>query len=332
VIAENDGVVALNSALQVDLTGQVAADSLGYDFFSGIGGQVDFIRGAAMSRGGKPIIALPSTAKNGTISRIAPHLDEGAGVVTSRGDVHYIVTEWGVAYLHGKTIRERALALISVAHPDYRRELLDFVKERHYIHGDEKIWEQAKNPYPAGWASHEIFGGRRLHVRPIKATDERALQEFFYSHDLETVYQRYFTVKKEMARGEASHLCCVDYAHRMAFGVFDGQGPAERFVAVGRYDLNPRTNLAETALVVASEWRRHGIGTFLMKRLTEYAKSQEISGFYAQVIPGNRAIVDLHRNLGHSVEWDPKGRVFRIQHRFEEEARPPAESATASTD
>lgn len=133
VIAQNEKMVAVNSALEIDLTGQVCSDSIGYRIFSGFGGQVDFIRGAARSKGGKPIIALRSTAKNNTISRIVPHLKEGAGVVTSRGDVHYVVTEYGVAYLHGKSIRERAEALINIAHPDFRDELLRFAKEKHYI-------------------------------------------------------------------------------------------------------------------------------------------------------------------------------------------------------
>jgi acetyl-CoA hydrolase len=123
IISQNDKQVAINSAIEVDLSGQVCADSIGYNFYSGIGGQVDFIRGAARSEGGKPIIALPSTARNGSVSRIVPHLKEGAGVVTSRGDVHYVVTEFGVAYLHGKTIAERCKALIDIAHPDFREEL-----------------------------------------------------------------------------------------------------------------------------------------------------------------------------------------------------------------
>jgi len=133
IIARNDKMVAINSALQIDLTGQVCADSIGYKLYSGIGGQVDFIRGAARSKGGKPVIALPATAKNGTISRIVPHLNEGAGVVTSRGDVHYVITEYGVAYLHGKTIRERARALIDIAHPQFREELERFACEKHYL-------------------------------------------------------------------------------------------------------------------------------------------------------------------------------------------------------
>jgi len=126
LIARNDNMVAINSALQIDLTGQVCSDSIGTQFYSGIGGQVDFIKGASHSKGGKPIIALPSTAKNGTVSRIVPTLDPGAGVVTSRGLIRYVVTEYGVAYLHGKTIRERAKAMIEIAHPSFRDELYEY--------------------------------------------------------------------------------------------------------------------------------------------------------------------------------------------------------------
>jgi 4-hydroxybutyrate CoA-transferase len=126
LIARNDKMVAINSALQIDLTGQVCSDSIGNRFYSGIGGQVDFLRGASRSKGGKPIIAISSTAKNDTVSRIVPMLNPGAGVVTSRGLVRYVVTEYGVAYLHGKTIRQRAEALISIAHPKFRNELYDY--------------------------------------------------------------------------------------------------------------------------------------------------------------------------------------------------------------
>ena len=133
IIAKNNKMVAINSALEVDLTGQVCADSIGTKFYSGIGGQVDFIRGASKSEGGKPIIALPSTTKNETISRIAPTLKPGAGVVTSRGDVDYIVTEYGAVNLWGKTIQERAKALISIAHPKFRDELTKYAQEIFHI-------------------------------------------------------------------------------------------------------------------------------------------------------------------------------------------------------
>jgi 4-hydroxybutyrate CoA-transferase len=144
LIARNDHMVAINSALQVDITGQVCSDSIGTYFYSGIGGQVDFLRGASRSKGGKPIIALSSTAKNGTISRITPMLAPGAGVVTSRGLIRYVVTEYGVAYLHGKSIRERAQALIEIAHPKFRDELYEYCERTKWLQRP-----QAKEPVAA---------------------------------------------------------------------------------------------------------------------------------------------------------------------------------------
>jgi len=133
LIAQNDKMTAVNSAIEVDITGQVVADSIGPRFYSGVGGQIDFVRGAARSRGGKPIIALPSTAKNDAISKIVTTLQPGAGVVTTRNDVHYVVTEFGVAYLHGKTIRQRVQALVNIAHPQFREALLHYARQQHYL-------------------------------------------------------------------------------------------------------------------------------------------------------------------------------------------------------
>jgi 4-hydroxybutyrate CoA-transferase len=138
-IARNDNMVAINSALQIDLTGQVCSDSIGNQFYSGIGGQVDFLKGASYSKGGKPIIALSSTAKNGNISRIVPTLSPGAGVVTSRGLVRYVVTEYGVAYLHGKSIRERAKALIEIAHPKFREELYEYCEKTKWLQRPQRV-------------------------------------------------------------------------------------------------------------------------------------------------------------------------------------------------
>jgi acyl-CoA hydrolase len=139
LIARNDRMVAINSCLQVDLTGQVCSDSIGNQFYSGIGGQVDFLRGASRSKGGKPIIALSSTAKSGKISRIVSMLSPGAGVVTSRGLVRYVVTEFGVAYLHGKTIRERAKALIEISHPDFREGLYKYCEQTKWLQRPQAI-------------------------------------------------------------------------------------------------------------------------------------------------------------------------------------------------
>ena len=149
VIAQNDRMVAVNSAIQVDLTGQVCADSIGTAPYSGFGGQLDFMRGAARSKGGKPIVALPSTAKQGRVSRIVPMLDPGAGVVTGRADVHYVVTEHGVAYLWGKNLRQRAEALIAIADPKFRGELYDFAARAHYLQCGAGLQACAGSPEPA---------------------------------------------------------------------------------------------------------------------------------------------------------------------------------------
>src|SRR5271167_5258335 len=140
-IAQNHRMVAINSAIEVDLTGQVCAESIGPNFYSGFGGQLDFIRGAARSKGGKPIIALPSTAKNDTMSRIVPRLAHGAGVLTGRADVHYVVTEYGVAYLHGKTIRQRAEALIQISHPKFRKQLAEYCEKQRWIQRNADVAE-----------------------------------------------------------------------------------------------------------------------------------------------------------------------------------------------
>ena len=321
VIAQNDKVVSVNSALQVDLTGQVCADSLGYRFYSGIGGQVDFIRGAAMSAGGKPIIALPSTAQRGTVSRIVPHLDEGAGVVTSRGDVHFVVTEYGVAYLHGKTIRERALALIQIAHPRFRGGLNEFIRAHHYVHESESAWADAIRVVPSEWTTTITVDDRQLTTRPLAPADSRHLQEFFYSHAPQTIYHRYFTVKKEMSLAEADHLCSLNYADRMAFAVIADTGAAERIVAVGRYDANPRSNFVETAIVVGEQWRSHGIGRRLLELLMAYAESHGFRGITAEILAGNQAMVHIHDSLGHSVAWDSTEKLYHVRHEFDPKPR-----------
>jgi acyl-CoA hydrolase/GNAT superfamily N-acetyltransferase len=329
VISLNDKVVAINSALQVDLTGQVCADSLGYTFYSGIGGQVDFIRGAAMSRGGKPIVALRSTAKDGSVSRIVHRLDDGAGVVTSRGDVHYVVTEYGTAYLHGKTIRERALALISIAHPDFRQELLDFVKGKHYVYEDEQVWQQALDHYPKELEETRRFGNRPLLVRPLKATDERTLQEFFYSHQPETVYNRYFAPKRQLAHREAAKLCCVDYRGRMALAAFLHQGQAEKIVAVARYEADPRSNLAEIATVVHEDFRQLGIASHLLSQLERHAQKQGLGGFRSEILPGNEVMLEYHRTRGHAVTYSRETKTYHVEYHFDQE---PAQGSIAPAD
>jgi acyl-CoA hydrolase len=180
VIARNDHLVSISSALEVDLTGQVCSDSMGYLFYSGIGDQVDFLRGSSMSRGGFSIIALPSTAQNGSVSRIVSHLSEGAGVATTRGDVNFVVTEYGIAELQGKGISQRVMELAQIAHPKFREQLIDVAKKRHYIFADQLPPSTEDLLFLEDYKSTlKLKNGKTVEFRPLLPSDEFAYRNFF---------------------------------------------------------------------------------------------------------------------------------------------------------
>lgn len=314
VIASNGQMIAINGALAVDLTGQVASDTLGGRFFSGIGGQVDFIRGARRSRGGKPIIALPSTAKGGKVSRIQAALEPGTGVVTSRGDVHYVVTEYGVADLWGKNIRERALALINIAHPDFRAELLAAAKARHYVLLDQVV-PRARYPWTEERRERTLSGAELL-IRPVRITDERALQELMYSLSDESCYRRFMTYKKTHPHEEMQDLVDLDYEQSMSL-VACVPG-TEELIGVVRYDVVPATRLADVAFVVRDDWQGKGVGTLLMRRIREAAVARGIPGFLADVLATNKPMLDVFHESGLTVHATLEGSVFHLEMHFPE--------------
>lgn len=316
IIAQNERMVAINAALEVDLTGQVCADSIGSTFHSGIGGQVDFIRGAARSEGGKPIIVLRSTAKDDTVSRIVPQLRPGAGVVTTRGDVHYVVTEYGIAELWGKTVRERALALISIAHPNFRQQLLEAAQQRHLVYADQIFLPQAA--YPREWETTvTMHDGTRVCFRPVRPPDESLLKELLYSCSEETLYQRYFTVVKSTPHAQLQRVVNVDYDQEMGVValVEDEQG-RERMVAIGKYSLDRTTNLAEVALLVHDDYQGRGIGTFLLQHLMRIARARGLAGFTASVLVGNYHMLHLFHKSGCEVSSFLDQDVYHLRLRF----------------
>lgn len=302
-IARNDRMIAISSAIEVDLTGQVCADSIGGRFYSGFGGQTDFMRGAARSREGKPIIALPSATRDGSVSRITPWLKTGAGVVTTRADVHYLVTEYGVASLHGKTVRERALALIHIAHPQFREDLMREARERRLVPATQISLPPGLKPYPSKYEVEFRMGpGETAQVRPIQPTDERLLKELFYSHQPATIYQRYFTEMNRMPTEMAQRFVTLDYRDDMALVALVPDGGAERIAAVARYHRNAATQWAEFAVVVLESFRRRGLAGFLLRHLARVAAEQGILGFEATVLPENRAMLNLILGLAQPVE------------------------------
>ncbi len=309
VIASNDRMIAINGALAVDLTGQVASDTLGGRFFSGIGGQVDFIRGAGRSRGGKPIIALPATAKGGKVSRIQAALEPGTGVVTSRGDVHYVVTEYGVADLWGKNIRERALALINIAHPDFRAELLAAAKERRFVLLDQVV-PRARYSWTEERCERTLSGAELL-IRPARITDERALQELMYSLSDESCYRRFMTYKKTHSHEEMQDLVDLDYEQNMAL-VACVPG-TEEIIGVVRYDVVPATRLADVAFVVRDDWQGKGVGTLLMRRIREAAVARGILGFQAEVLATNKPMLDVFHESGLRVSATRQGSTYHLE-------------------
>jgi len=316
VIAANERMISVNSALSVDLTGQVCADSIGTRFYSGIGGQVDFIRGAARSKGGRSIIALPSTAKEGKVSRIVPTLAEGAGVVTTRGDVHTVVTEHGVAELKGRTVRERALALIGVAHPDFRGDLLAAAKGRRLVPVDQVPWPAGGKPYPVELESRERFGELEIQFRPLRAVDERSLRDFFYTHTAETVYQRWHMAVRSLSAHQIQELVTLDYDEKMAIAGFVREGDAERMVAVARYALDRATGFAEVAFTVHDDLQGKGIGTWLLHRLIEIARARGIQGFVAYVLRDNIRMLNVFQKCGLPVQSTLHEGVMTITLRF----------------
>lgn len=303
VIARNDRMVAINSAIEVDLTGQVVADSVGFRFYSGIGGQVDFIRGAAMSKGGKPIIALPSTAQKGKLSRIVPYLTEGSGVVTSRGDIHYVITEYGIATLRGKSIRERALELIHVAHPNFRDWLLTKVREQFWVPSYHTFKPSAETGEMGGVELEKLrLKGRTYFLRPLRLSDERLLQEFFYSHSPETLYFRYRFHPKRMSREKAQSLVNISKDEGMAVGIFRRKGPMEEIAAVGRYYLLSQDNAAEVALVVKENHRRRGMARELLQRLVQSARQRGVGRMVAYVLRENQPMIRLFEKCGFALK------------------------------
>ena len=317
IIAQHNNIVAINSALEVDLTGQATAESIGKIFYSGIGGQADFMRGAVLSPNGKTILTIQSTAKDGTVSRIVPFLKEGAGVTLNRGDIHYVITEYGIAYLHGKNIRERAMQLISIAHPKFRPSLIEEAKNLNLIYKDQAFIPGKKGEYPEDLETFRTTKtGLEIFLRPVKISDEPLLKEFVYSLSDQSLYRRFLSRRTDMPHEFLQKFVIIDYAEEMAIFAVIEYAQKEEIVGVGRYYIDKNTHTAEAAFVVRDDFQKRGIGTELLKYLTHLAQKQGLLGFTADVLVDNEPMLHVFQKMGFDIQKSISAGVFELKMMF----------------
>ncbi|MBU1697597.1 MAG: GNAT family N-acetyltransferase [Proteobacteria bacterium] len=300
IIARHNDMVSLNTAMAIDLTGQVAADALPYNNYTGINGLLDFTRGAAMSKGGKSILMLTSTSDNGKKSRIIPNLYDIA-VVVPRGDVQFVATEYGVVNLFGKTLQERAMALISIAHPDFRDELFSKAKELNLIDIDRKLKQAIKGVYPLKLEETIAIKNISIMFRPVKPIDERGVQEHYYTMNRRDIISRFFHEKKSFVHDQIDTTFEIDYINDLTIVATIGELGFEKIIAVGEYFKNAITNMAEIAFSVSREYQGMGIAEILQRKLAEAARDNGIKGLVAYTSPENKGMIKLFQKLPYKI-------------------------------
>lgn len=314
VISRQRNMVAINSALEIDLTGQTTSESLGRNIYSGVGGHTNFMRGAVMAPGGKAILAIQSTAEWGKVSRIVPFLREGTGITLVRGDIHYVVTEYGIAYLHGKNIRERAMELIAIAHPQFRPWLIEKAKQANLIYRDQAFMPGKKGEYPAHLETLRATAkGLTILLRPVKLSDEPLLKEFFNFLSDQSLYRRFISMRQDMPHERLQEFVVIDYTKEMVILATLREGEVEKVVGVGQYGINEENRTAEVALVVKDEYQNKGIGWELLSYLTYLAKREGLLGFTAEVLVENKPMLHLFEKMGFDIQKRIDQGVYELQ-------------------
>ncbi len=295
-IGNNNNLISITSALEVDLTGQVCSDSVGRQFFTGTGDQANYIRGAALSKGGLSIIALPATAKGGKISRIVAELSAGAGMATLRADVNFVVTEYGIAQLKGKSIHQRVIELSQIAHPDYRAELIEAAKRNHHIFPDQLPPPAKDLMFTEEYKSrNKLKNGKTMSVRPLLPSDEIAYRNFLYSLQERTIYLRFFhnigVFTHQMAQ---SHWANLDYRKNISMiGVVRNKGD-KQIVAMATYG-EVDSDSAEVAFLVHEDFQGMGIASYLLQELETIALDNGYRFFTATVLAENAGMLHVFK-------------------------------------
>jgi acyl-CoA hydrolase/GNAT superfamily N-acetyltransferase len=317
IISRNNKMVSMNVPMAMDLTGQVAADALYYNHFSGITGMLDFIRGASGSEGGKSILMLTSTSVDGKKSRIVPMLNDTA-IVVPRGDVQYVVTEYGAVNLFGKSLQERAMAMISIAHPDFREELFFEARKMGLLGAERTLSESLQGIYPIKLEETREIDGELITIRPAKPVDERRIQEHFYTQDKDDIYSRFFQARTRFVRDDVESMFQIDYVKNLTLLAVVGEFGFGKVVAVGEYLIDPAKNIAEIAFSVSKEWQGKGLGKIIMKKLSEAARENGISGLMAYTLPRNQGMIRLFKSLPYKTKTVYDGEVVELTCMFDE--------------
>jgi acyl-CoA hydrolase/GNAT superfamily N-acetyltransferase len=316
IICRHHRMVTLNVATAMDLTGQVAADALPINHYSGVSGTQDFMRGSAMAEGGKTILMLRSTDETGKESRIVPTLADTA-VVVPRSDVYYVVTEYGAVNLFGKSFQERAMAMISIAHPDFRDELFHAAKKIGLLGQERSLSESIHGVYPVELEEIMTIKGQEITIRPAKPVDVRRIQEHFYNLEKEDVISRFFHEKQAFMRDEVEGVSQIDYVKDLTLLALVGEFGFGRVVAVGEYLLDESKNMAEVAFSVIRDYQGMGLGRILIQKLAVAAREHGIWGLMAYTSPQNKAMIRLFNSLPYKVKSFFDGDMLNLSCRFD---------------
>jgi acyl-CoA hydrolase/RimJ/RimL family protein N-acetyltransferase len=314
VIADRERMVSVTQAFTIDLTGQVSTESLDGVLYGGVSTGPAFHRGALASPGGMAIVCLASRTPTGR-SAISLELAPDEAVAIPRADVHWVITEYGTAYLFGRSLTERAVALIDIAHPDFRSELLEAAIASGLVSRKQEL--HSRTAYPVAEVRDvRLRDGREVQLRPTRTSDTGAMQELFYRLSEEDVRTRFFQKLTSLTDKAAQHLCSVDYEEEMAFAAVVGPSERERIVAASTYFLNPASGLAEVAYMVDPDWQGAGLGAILHAGLVEYARKHGVRGLTADVLPGNSPMIRIFERGDHSLSRKTDAGVVELKMLF----------------
>ena len=299
VVGGRHRMVSVTQAFAIDLTGQVCTESLDGEPYGGISTGPAFHRGALASDGGLAVVCLASRTPAGRPA-LKPTLGPEEAVAIARSDVHWVITEYGTAYLFGRSLAERAVSLIEIAHPDDREALLEAAVSLELV-GPRQLL-RSRGAYPVSEERDVLLrDDREVRLRPTRTADARAMQELFFRLREEDVRSRFFQKLTSLTDSVAQHLCSVGYDEEMAFAAVVGPHENERIVATSCYYLDPATGLADAAYLVDPEWQGSGLGTILHERMVEYARAHGVRGFTANVLASNTAMLQVFRRGGHEL-------------------------------